>query len=448
MLAPLLNGERKNKMSNTVPYWFKKTSVYQINPRTFTADGTIKAITGELPMLAELGFGIIYLCPIFKEDASEDKAYWSDRQRKYQTENPKNPYRMDDYFEIDSEYGCMDDLRELVVKAHALGLKVVLDLVYLHIGPNATMFKAHPEFAAKNEDGSEKLTIWRFPYLNYKSEGLREYLWCNMCYYIGVIDVDGFRCDVGDEVPLDFWREGKRRIRAIKPDAVMINEGSKPEAFTVFDANYGFTWHENLFSFLKGSLKAKDVIERYEHFRSVYPEGALILRDMENHDTVTDWPYRVEKQLGHDCMEAITALNYTIDGVPMVYCGNELADTARLNMFANRFHMGVYETTDRTKVTEASEKRKSVIKKLNTLRAENEIIQDGKTVWLDSESDSVLAFERELDGKKVTYIGNFSGAEIETNFSVIGETLLSNGAGTRNGKLTLSGYGYVIFTEV
>ena len=60
----------------------------------------------------------------------------------------------------------------------------------------------------------------------------------------------------------------------------------------------------------------------------------------------------------------------------------------------------------------------------------------------------MLAFERELDGKKVTYVGNFSGNEIETEFSVKGETLLSNCISERNGKLVLSGYGYVIFAEV
>ena len=188
-------------MKNTVPAWFKKTSVYQINPRTFSAEGTIKAVTKELPVLAELGFGIMYICPIFKEDVSENKENWSKRQLASKTENPKNPYRMDDYFEIDSEYGTMDDLREFVKESHRLGMRVILDLVYLHIGPNAEIFRSHPEFAAKNEDGSIKLTRWNFPYLNYESEGLREYLWCNMTYYIGVIGADGFRCDVGDDVP-------------------------------------------------------------------------------------------------------------------------------------------------------------------------------------------------------------------------------------------------------
>ena len=215
----------KSIYGKETPEWFLKGNIYQINPRTFSDEGTLSAITKELPFLAELGFKVIYLCPIFEADATTDN--WSPRQIASNTNNPKNPYRMNDFFAIDEEYGNMDDLAELVFEAHKYDLKIFLDLVYLHIGPNASIFKNHPEFAMHDENGNIILTRWNFPQLNYESEGLREYLWCNMTYYIGVLDIDGFRCDVGDEVPLDFWQEGKRRIRAIKKEAVMINEGIK-----------------------------------------------------------------------------------------------------------------------------------------------------------------------------------------------------------------------------
>jgi hypothetical protein len=57
----------------SIPEWFSKGSVYQINPRTFSSEGTIKAVTEQLPFLADLGFSIMYLCPIFSEDDSTDK---------------------------------------------------------------------------------------------------------------------------------------------------------------------------------------------------------------------------------------------------------------------------------------------------------------------------------------------------------------------------------------
>ena len=434
-------------MGKRTPLWFKKSAVYQINPRTFSAKGTIKAVTEQLPTLADMGFKIMYLCPIFEEDDSADPQNWSIRQKASETQNPKNPYRMNDYFNIDSEYGTMDDLREFVSESHRLGMYVLFDLVYLHIGPNAKVIKTFPDFAAKNEDGTIKYTRWNFPYLNYESQGLREYLWSNMVYYVGAIGVDGFRCDVGDEVPLDFWREGVNRIRAIKPDVIMINEGQKAEYLDVFDANYGFYWHSCLFNILNGTITAKDIIEKYIYYKNLYPLDGIVLRDMDNHDTVTDWPYRIEEHFGNDCMELILAINYMIDGVPMVYCGNELADKSRLSMFANRFYPGAFEFTDRNAAGKQVERRKEIIRKLNTMKADMSVLTDGETEWISTENDSVLAFKRTGSDEQILFAGNFSENDAEVILKN-GDVLLSNNATVKNGTVKLSPYGYVIIRRL
>lgn len=432
-------------MKREAPDWFKKGVVYQINPRTFCSDGTISAVTAELPELVKMGFGIMYLCPIFKTDDSRDKSFWSTRQLKSETENPKNPYRMTDYFEIDEEYGTMADLKEFVSVSHSLGMKVILDLVYLHIGVNAEIFKTHPDFAAHNEDGSIRLTRWNFAYLNFESEGLREYLYCNMAYYIGVIGADGFRCDVGDEVPLDFWEEGTRRIRRIKPDAVMINEGKKADYLDVFDANYGFYWHRAIYDLIAGNVNAEAVIAEHETHEEAIAGRGLILRDMDNHDTVTDWPWRIEAHYGHDAMELILAANYTIDGVPMVYCGNELADTARLSMFANRFHPGKFEFTDRHASSPEAARRKDVVTSLNALRREYGTLSDGTTEWLITESEKVLAFKRVPEDGEIIFIGNFSDSETDLQIDLCSASvILSNNCEIKKDRVILSEYGYTI----
>jgi len=424
---------------------FAGASIYQINPRTFSREGTINAVTEELPKLRDLGFKFMYLCPVFREDDSTDRSFWSTRQKASNTDNPKNPYRMNDYFEIDEEYGTMEDLKRFVAESHKLGMKVILDLVYLHIGPNAEILKTHPEFAARNEDGSVKLTKWNFPYLNFKSEGLREYLYCNMVYYVGVIDADGFRCDVGDAVPIDFWQEGRRRICAIKPDAVMLNEGKKPGHFAAFDANYGFDWHHNIFKFLNGEFTAADIIENHQSFASQTPEGKLWLRDIENHDLVTDWPYRIEGHYGHDAIEAILALNYTVDGVPMVYCGNEIADTANLSMFANRFHMGAFSVTDRNACGAHVERRKAVITALNGIKESIAALNEGTTKWHLTEYASILAFERVTEEETVSFIGNYSNNAAELNIGELKELILSNNAEICADTVKLGNFGYIIY---
>ncbi len=437
------------------PDWLSRSSIYQINPRTFGPEGTVASIIPELPKLKELGFGVMYLCPIFEADDSEDKAFWSARQKKYGTENPKNPYRMNTYFEIDQEYGTMADLKQFVAECHKLGLKVLLDLVYAHIGPNAPILQRHPEFAYQNEDGSIRLSSWNFPLLDYNNPGLREYLWCNMVYYVGEFDVDGYRCDVGDMVPIDFWAEGRRRIQTIKPDAVLFNEGDNwSYMLRGFDTSYCWYWHDKLYSLFLGeatayteATTAADLRAFWEKTNGDLPKGALLARDIDNHDTVTDLA-RTEVIAGHDGMELIEVINYLIDGIPMVYSGNELADTARVNMFANRFHMGVYEVTDRNKVTPESLRRQEIIKKLNALKRESDILRYGETQWLDTaEPEKVVAFARNWDGHSITLVGNASKEAVTLELNTSGEILMINQASVNGNTVTLESHGYVVIQK-
>ena len=415
------------------PEWLSRSAIYQINPRTFCKEGTISAITKELPKLKELGFGIMYLCPIFEADDSEDRAFWSERQKRSNTNNPKNPYRMNDYFKIDSEYGTDDDLREFINQAHKLDMRVILDLVYLHIGPNAPIIKKHPEFAKQDKYGNMVCSIWQFPYLDFSCAGLREYLWCNMIYYIGEMDADGFRCDVGDSVPIDFWVEARRRMHAVKPDSVLINEGRNWDYLIKgFDSSYCFDWHENLYKSFSGKMTAAELREYREKLDSELPAGARLLMDIDNHDTVTDWPERTEIVAGHDGMEQIEVINYLLYGIPMVYCGNELADSAKLSMFANRFHAGSFEFTDRSIASrDYSLRRQDVIKKLNALKRDSDTLCNGNTVWLDnSEPEKVFSFSREYKNEKIMFAGNFSNEAVTVKLDkkIIGKTLLENGA--------------------
>ncbi len=434
------------------PEWLNKNAIYQINPRTFSKEGTIEAITKELPFLKELGFNIVYLCPIFEEDNSEDINNWSPRQIASKTGNPKNPYRMNDYFNIDEEYGTMEDLKKMINKAHELDMKVLLDLVYAHIGPNAPVIQKHPEFVKQNPDGSFIYTEWNFPALDFRSEGLREYLYCNMVYYIAVIDADGFRLDVGDAIPIDFWKEARRRIQTVKKDAVLINEGRAYENMTIaFDSSYSFDWHEILRRVYCNSESAAQLRDFHENMVQNIPCCSKILRDIDNHDTVTDWEGRTETIAGNKGMEQIEVINYLIDGIPMVYSGNELACNAKLSMFANRFHMGSFEVTDRNnKSSEASVRRQKIIKTLNTMKSESDLLEFGKTIWIEtSDPDSIIAFKRVLNENEILFFGNTKNSNITIDIKDIAngkKCILYNGEHKiENNMLYLNPYEYVVF---
>lgn len=442
------------KIAIPAPDWFKRGSMYQINPRNFSKEGTLNSITKELEFLRDTGFSIIYLCPIFSEDDSTDTAYWSKRQIASNTGNPKNMYRINDYFNIDEEFGTLEDLKALVDKAHSLNLRVVLDLVYDHIGPNAPIIKKHPEFVKQKPDGSFIYTPWNFPALDFNCEGLREYLYCNMVYYVGVIGVDGFRCDVGDDVPIDFWNEAKKRITAIKQDAVLINEGSKfYYMLTAFESCYCFVWHEVLRKIFCEGEPANKLRASHVDLLAQIPQNALMLRDIDNHDTVTDWIGRTETLATHDGMEQIKVINYLIDGVPMSFCGNELACEAKLSMFANRFYMGDFEVCDRTnKNSSESVRRQSVLKTLNGLKKKSDILCFGNTQWLDvSIPESVIAFKRVLDTEEIIFISNATNKPVTVEIpNVCEETdcILTNGSVKREkDTFSLSAYEYIVLKK-
>ena len=92
----------------------KNGLLYQISLRAFTPEGTLKAAAEKLPYLKDLGVTIAYLVPVMKMDTDMDKGFWSPRQIKSGFDNPKNQYRISDYFHVDEEYGTDADLRDFV----------------------------------------------------------------------------------------------------------------------------------------------------------------------------------------------------------------------------------------------------------------------------------------------------------------------------------------------
>lgn len=152
-----------DKTARLTTDFFKKSVIYQILPQHFTQEGTIKKAAEFLPHIRSLGVDIVYFCPIVESDNDMDTRFWSKRQKASGLNNPCNPYRMKDYFRIDPRFGNDKDLKDFVEQAHALGMKVILDLVYYHCGPKAVFIETNPDFVVRDADGKVKNGKWNFP---------------------------------------------------------------------------------------------------------------------------------------------------------------------------------------------------------------------------------------------------------------------------------------------
>ena len=427
----------------------KDAVIYQINLRVFTKEGTFAAAEKFLPNVAATGADIVYLCTIAESDEDKDPSSWSMRQKRSMTNNPRNPYRISNYFVIDPEYGTEEEFRSFVKKAHSLDLKVMLDLVYGHSGPS--FGKDHPSYVKRDENGNIKINSYNFCSLDFSSPELREYLWSNMEYFVKEFDIDGYRCDVGASVPLDFWVEGRRRVEKIKKPFIMLDEceiqSRKEDQDEAFDINYCQWWTQHCFpAIFQSSMPAVSLQIAYEEADNARP-GAVLIRAIEHHDTANDMYYaRVEKISSEKC-EASYVLCYTVPGVPFLYNGCEYSDTSRHSIFGKRGEF----TIDRSK---DPGKRISFLAELAKLHRNEEALRNGTMLFLDNPAkESLCTYVRTApDGEKILCIINLGNEKVSAECDFLsefssGKVLLERGAAVSKESLSVEENGFILIKK-
>ena len=398
------------------PAFLKGATMYQLFLRMFTPEGTLKAAEARLPFVKALGVDILYLCPVATADRGTDPAFWSGRQKGSRLGNPCNPYRIADYFGVDPEYGTEQDLKDFVAAAHRLGMKVLFDVVYYHCGPNAVFLKDHPDYIVRNPDGTPKLGDWAFPEMDIANPAVREYLYANMLGFIRDYDVDGFRCDVADMLPVDFWEEGARRCRAAKPGVFFLCEGLKgDDQIAAFDLTYGFYTQWAMVDLLAGKAPASLLETAWRAQVRDYPRGFHWMRCFENHDfaNVNPGQKRKEALYGPVRNAAMIATCFLLDGVPMLYNGQEIADARPHSIWGNRDHGGWCIDWSRADDAVARERR-ALVARLAGLRHAHPALFDAPVVWhAVPEPEKAYAFTRPLpDGATFTLAVNVSADSV------------------------------------
>lgn len=452
--------------------WLVNGILYQIYLRSFTPEGTIKAAAKILPQIADLGVTVIYLSPINLMDSDMDKKYWSKRQKLSAQNNPKNPYRIKDFRKIDPEFGTEKDLREFVAKAHELNLKILLDVVLYHTGPTCVLMK-DPSFYKRDENGNIRQNLWNFLVLDYSNPELRSYMTETLAYWIKKFDIDGYRCDVSFGVPLDFWEESRLVLEKIKPDIAMLAESSHNpiEQYKAFDASYSFPWYDTMVRVMTQSAPASDLKAIWKKLQTPtdyiqlpedsltlfsltpnnyfpgYIKGSRFIRCSDNHDLNRAWVVFGEKG-----SRAIDVLNFTIDGIPFIYNGQEIGDATPQDLFA-------YWPKIRweAKTLPAQKEQINWYKKLIQMRKKEPVFVNGETIWLENDRpESVLAFKRQNASTSIISVINFSNREISVNIKLsdknksyanIMDDDCNKVSTTNQINISLKGFGYFVGKE-
>ncbi len=305
------------------PDWARNATLYQINTRQFTPEGTFKAAEAQLPRLKELGVSILWLMPIHPIGAVNRKGSLG------------SPYAVQDYLGVNPEFGTLTDFKRFGATAHQLGLQVILDWVGNHTAWDNVLVKAHPDWYARDEQGRMHPTPWYdwddIIDLDYDQPQLRRYMTDAMRYWVRDIGVDGYRVDAAGLSPLDFWEQAAKELRAVKPVFLLAEWESRDLHARAFDATYAWTWWDTMKLIAEGKADATALYPYYAWNRKFYPREAYRLLYTTNHDK-NAWE-GTEFEIFGAAVNAATVLSFVSEGMPLVYNGQEAGNRKRLAFF-------------------------------------------------------------------------------------------------------------------
>ena len=294
--------------------WVRDGVIYEIFPRAFSTEGNFNGVTRRLDELKSLGVTILWLMPVHPIGQAKKKGTIG------------SPYAVRDYYAVNPDYGTKDDLKRLVSEAHRRGMKVIIDIVANHTSWDSVLMK-EPDFYTHDKSGRiiPPVPDWAdVADLNYDNPRLREYMIEMLKYWLKEFDLDGFRCDVAGFVPTDFWERARTELERIKPDIVMLAEWDSADLLLkAFDLDYAWPLHSALTEVLMGMKPAGTLRQTLEDEARKFPRGALHMRFSDNHDE-----RRAIARFGERAALAASMLMFTLDGVPMLYNGMEVGDTA------------------------------------------------------------------------------------------------------------------------
>jgi glycosidase len=310
--------------------------------------GDFQGIINHLPYLKDLGVTAIWITPIYDNDNKVNADY--------------HGYGAVDFYRTEEHFGEMAKLRELVDKAHALGLKVIQDEVANHSGQNHPWNSDPPTPTWYNgtkanhlndnwqtwtltdphgtpQESDTTVSGWfvnLLPDINQNDPEVAKYETQNTLWWMGMAGFDGIREDTFSYVPRSFWQKWNTAIKAQYPKVNVVGE--------VYDGDVGVV------AFFQGGRTQADGIDTgvYSLFdfpvfyplRRVFAQGNSVqdLARQEAHDWMFPNAGNLVTFLGlHDMqrfmnetgatpqgLELAQTFLLTNRGIPMIYYGDEI----------------------------------------------------------------------------------------------------------------------------
>jgi cyclomaltodextrinase / maltogenic alpha-amylase / neopullulanase len=373
------------------PEWSKNATIYEVNIRQYTPEGTFKAFESHLPRLKEMGVDILWLMPVNPIGMKNRKGSLG------------SEYSVKDYYGVNPEFGTMDDLMALIRKIHSMGMHVIIDWVANHSSWDNALVSEHPEWYTRTKEGDFQPTPWYdwedIIDFDYNQPGLRKYMTEALKYWVRAADIDGFRCDVAGFIPVDFWENVRVELDSIKPVFMLAEWESRDLHKKAFDMTYSWSLWDRMKDVTTGHKSIGGLVEYMAHDVNTFPPDAYRMTFTDNHDK-NSWEGNPFSNFG-DGLEACMVLACVVNGMPLVYSGQEAGLNRSLAFF------------DKDPVEWKQHPFYDLYKKLFALKHANEALWNGTAGGemvriFNDKPGQVISFSREKNGDKVIPIFNFS----------------------------------------
>lgn len=428
-------------MQGHYPMWSKNANMYEVNIRQFTPEGTFKAFESHIPRLKDMGIDILWLMPIYPISETKKKGSLG------------SYYAVSDFSKVNPEFGTLEEFRSLVKTVHSAGMKMILDFVPNHTGWDHVWITEHPDYYTKDADGNIVDPIdpstgksWGWTDvadLNFANATMRKSMIDDMLYWLEEESLDGYRMDVAHGVPVEFWNEVSTALTASKPDVFMLAESEVPALRNqkYFQTDYGWEFHHLLNALAKGEKAPKDIEAWYNKNQGQYQEGWHI-QFTSNHDE-NSWAGTTKERMA-EAHDALAILAYTIEGMPLIYGGQEEPLDKRLEFF-EKDDIGFDDYT-----------KAEWFKTILELKHENPAIWNGEFgggLTFDHIDDQVIAYSRTKGNAEVLVVLNLSDkiANYESQNNLEGYTDLYGGSKMNlvaGAKMKLKPWGYKVLSKM
>ena len=288
--------------------------------------GDFQGIIDKLDYIKDMGFTAIWLTPIFDNQPMGYHGYW-----------------ITDFYKTEEHFGSMKTFKKLVDEAHKRDMKVMLDFVVNHVGPEHSWvndpdkedwFHDKQPMNFNNEESLQNAWLYDLPDLNTENPEVKSYLFDAAKWWIKETDIDGYRLDTVRHVPQEFWDEFSEEVKSVKDDFYLLGEvfDRDPEKIAAYnDAGIdGFVnvpqAEEMRTVFQKPDTSMERLFNFWKYNETYYDNPYLMGTFIDNHDMERFTRMIVQEKLfpGTRWKLALTYM-YTTPGIPIVYYGSEIA---------------------------------------------------------------------------------------------------------------------------